>query len=65
MNIYRNEISQRIRSETMNERKNNEQQNVTIFQAEAYITEIDKLIILFIMNIKKTCSCFDPQNRNS
>ena len=36
----------------MHERKDNEQQNI-IFQAKTGITEIDILIILFIMNIKK------------
>ena len=40
-----------LRAETMHERKDNEQQNILIFQAKAYITEIDNLIILFIMNI--------------
>ena len=38
----------------MHERKDNEQQNIILFQAKAYITEIDYLIILFIMNIKRT-----------
>ena len=28
--------------------------NIIIFQAKAYIAEIDNLIILFIMNIKRT-----------
>ena len=27
---------------------------ISFFQAKAYITEIDNLIILFIMNIKRT-----------
>ena len=31
----------------MHERKDNEQQNITILQVKAYITEIDNLIILF------------------
>ena len=42
------------RNENMDERKDNEQQNIITFQAEAYITEVDNLIILFIMNIKRT-----------
>ena len=37
----------------MHERKDNEQQNI-IFQAKAHITEMDKLIILLIMSIKRT-----------
>ena len=54
INIYRNEISERIRAETMHERKDNGQQNIIILQAKAYITEIGNLIILFIMKIKTT-----------
>ena len=46
-------MSKRIRAETIHERKNNYQQNI-IFQAKAYITEIDNSIILFIMNAKRT-----------
>ena len=38
----------------MHERKDNEQQNIIIFQVKAYIREIDNLIILFILNIKRT-----------
>ena len=34
-------MSERIRAETMHERKCKEQQNIIIFQAKAYITEID------------------------
>ena len=30
----------------MHERKDNEQQNIIIFLAKAYITEIDNLIVL-------------------
>ena len=52
--MYRNEISERIRAETIHERKDNELQNIIIFQAKAYITEIDNLTVLFIMNIKRT-----------
>ena len=37
MNIYKNEISERIRPVTMHERKDNEQQNIIIFQAKAYV----------------------------
>ena len=33
--------------------KDNEQQNIIFFQVKAYITEIDNLIILLIMNIKR------------
>ena len=54
INIYRNEISEKIRAETIHERKDNEQQNIIIFQAKACVTEIDNLTILFIMNIKRT-----------
>ena len=53
INIYRNGISERIRAETIHKRKGNEQQNIIIFQAKGYITEIDNLIILFAMNIKR------------
>ena len=35
----------------MHERKDDEQQNIIFFQAKACITEIDNLIILFIINI--------------
>ena len=52
INIYRNEISERIRAETIHERKDNEQQKIILFQAKACITEIDNLIILLIMNTK-------------
>ena len=38
----------------MQERKDNEQQNIIVLQAKAYISEIDNLIIIFIMNIKRT-----------
>ena len=37
----------------MHDRKDNEQQNIIFFQAKAYIAEIDNLIILLIMNIKR------------
>ena len=46
-------MCEKIKAETIHERKGNEQQN-RIFQTKAYITEIDNLIILFIMNIKRT-----------
>ena len=49
INTYRNEINKRIRAETIHERKDNEQQNILIFQAKAYITETDNLIILFML----------------
>ena len=35
-------------------KKKNEQQNIIIFQVKAYIREIDNLIILFMMNVKRT-----------
>ena len=35
----------------MHERKDNEQQNIIIFQAKVCVTEIDNLTNLFIMNI--------------
>ena len=38
----------------MPERKDNEQQNIISFQAKIYITDIDNIIILFLMNIKRT-----------
>ena len=44
-------MSERIGAEITQERKDIEQ-NI-IFQVEAYITEIDNLIILFLMNIKR------------
>ena len=47
-------MSERIRAETIHERKDNEQQYIIIFQAKAYITEVDNLIVLFIMNMKRT-----------
>ena len=43
-----------IKAEIIHERKDNEQQNIIIFQAKAYVTEMDNLISLFIMNIKRT-----------
>ena len=46
-------MSERIKAETTHERKDNEQQNI-FFQAKADITEIDNLIILFILNIKRS-----------
>ena len=49
--IYGNENSDRIRAEIIHERKNNEQQNIIIFQARACITEIDTLIILFLFHL--------------
>ena len=49
-----NEIRERIRAETIHERKDYEHQNIIIFQAKAYIKKIDNLIILFITNIKRT-----------
>ena len=54
INTYRNQVSEKIRAETKHERKGKDQQNIIIFQAKAYITKIDNLIILFIMNIKRT-----------
>ena len=53
INIYRNGFGERIRAETIHERKDNKQQNIIIFQTKADITKIDNLIILFIMNIKR------------
>ena len=44
-----NEISERIRAETIHERKNNEQQKIIIFQTKAYITETDNFIVLFML----------------
>ena len=35
----------RIRAKTMHEKKDNEQQNIIIFQAKACITEIDNYFI--------------------
>ena len=35
----------------MQERKDNEQQNIIIFQAKACVTEIDNLTISFTMNV--------------
>ena len=41
----------------MHERKDNEQQDIIVFKAKAYIKETDNLIILFIKNIKRTDDC--------
>ena len=38
----------------MHERKDNDEQTIIIFQVKACITDIDNLIVLFIMNIKRT-----------
>ena len=48
----------------MHERKDNEQQNIIIFQTKACITEMDNY---FIYNEYKENRqlCFDSQNRNS
>ena len=47
-------MSERIRAETVHEKKkDNEQQNIISFQAKAYITEIDNLIIFICNEYKK------------